>query len=89
MKLNNTNFTSWDASTFNDGNSSGFSAFPAGGRVDVGGFYNRGLVAYFWEATENDASNAYNRFLLYGFANILASNGNKAYGLSVRCLRDN
>jgi uncharacterized protein (TIGR02145 family) len=86
MKLNNTGYTDWDASMYNNGNSSGFSALPAGGRVD--GFDSRGLGVGFWEASEYVASSASYRVLYYGRADFYAANNDKAYGLSVRCLRD-
>jgi len=66
---------------------SGFSAFPAGNRNNNGDFNNRGNNANFWEATENNASNANNRNLNNGNSNLNANN-NKNNGFSVRCLRD-
>ncbi len=71
----------WPSAT----NKSGFTALPAGRYY--GGFGSVGSYAYFWSATENDASNAYiwymnasNAYLNYGYG--------KYYGFSVRCLQD-
>ena len=68
-------------------NSSGFSGLPAGNRNNGGGFNNRGNNANFWEASENNASNANNRNLNNSNANLNANNNNKTNGFSVRCLR--
>ena len=67
--------------------SSGFSGLPAGNRNNGGGFNNRGNNANFWEASENNASNANNRNLNNSNANLNANNNNKTNGFSVRCLR--
>ena len=88
MKLNTTGYSSWDASTKNDGNTSGFSALPAGYRYSGGGFYNRGDNAGFWEASEYNASYANYRYLHDGYALLDANYSYKADGFSVRCFRD-
>ena len=90
MKLNNTGYSIWDASTYNNGNASGFSSLPAGYRFNFGGFFNRGNVANFWEASESDASDSYDRYLLNG-SSVLSYRYygyGKVYGLSLRCVRD-
>jgi uncharacterized protein (TIGR02145 family) len=88
MKLNTTSYANWNSSTYNDGNSSGFSALPAGNRVDGGGFLGHGFDAFFWEASEVNASSASCRGLDSGSADLGAGSLNKANGFSVRCLRD-
>jgi uncharacterized protein (TIGR02145 family) len=90
MKLNNTGYSSWDAGSYNNGNSFGFSGLPAGIRFFNGGFINRGNDAYFWETTENDATYAYYRSLNYGYSDLFRYNYSiyKASGFSVRCVRD-
>lgn len=87
MKLNNTGYSSWDASTNNDGNTSGFSALPAGCRYG-GGFYERGSSANFWEAGEYSASKALYRVLSYDYALLSASYSYKMGGFSLRCVMD-
>lgn len=47
MKLNNLGFSKWDSPTNNDGNSSGFSAFPTGLRLNRTNFGFRGKMTYF------------------------------------------
>jgi uncharacterized protein (TIGR02145 family) len=88
MKLNNTGNSSWDGSTYNYGNVSGFSGVPAGLRIDFGGFRVRGVDASFWEATEYNAANAYDRILNYGDSDLLRNFNYKEIGFSVRCVRD-
>jgi uncharacterized protein (TIGR02145 family) len=88
MKFSGTGYTDWDASTFNDGNTSGFSALPVGHRSFGGSFFNRGLGADFWVAWEYGASNAYIRTLNNGFADLNDRGSEETYGYSVRCLRD-
>lgn len=88
MKLNTTGYASWDTSTTNDGNSSGFSALPAGERRYTGGFYYRESSAHFWEATEYKPLRAYNRRITNGYADLYTFNGEKTFGFSVRCFKD-
>lgn len=70
----------------------GFSALPAGGRSDVGGYYNKGDDAYFWSSTEDNRYSAYYTTLYYdsdkGFDNAKFINDGKDYAFSVRCLKD-
>ena len=88
MKHKSTTFLSWDADTYNDGNSSGFSGLPAGYRSYGGGFFDRGDYAHFWEASEDDASSANYRLLDGRGVFLTAFSYGKAGGFSVRCLRD-
>ena len=71
----------------NGDNSSGFNGVPGGFRNSVGSFGSIRNDAFFLSATENDTTSAWNRYLdlsngVYRF------NANKAFGASVRCLRD-
>jgi len=88
MKLNNTGSISWDTGNSNDGNSSGFSAFPAGIYSSDRGFIEHGKFVVFWEATEYDTSYAIFRFLKYSDSDLYAFNHSKRFGDSVRCIRD-
>jgi len=80
--------TGWN----NDGNGTdayGFSALPAGHRIDVGLFYNSGLHAHFWSATGNGSYYAYYMYLDYGNDDArLLDNNYKYSARSVRCLKD-
>jgi len=86
MKLNATGFSKWDATKNNDGNSSGFSAFPAG-FYHNSDFIVRGEYAYFWDAEESNPVFAYYRAWYHGVA-YLGVNNYKKFGFSVRCVKD-
>jgi uncharacterized protein (TIGR02145 family) len=92
MKRNNIGYSfgysTWDESTFNDGNSSGFSAVPAGSRVNSGFFFNRGGNAYFWEVEQHSSSNGWGRNLSSYGSDLFRFYGKKTDGFSVRCLKD-
>jgi uncharacterized protein (TIGR02145 family) len=65
----------------------GFSALPSG-LYSGSGFGNALYVGYWWSATENDASYAYGRDMVYYYAYVYSGNFNKNVGFSVRCLQD-
>ena len=67
-------------------NATGFGALPAGNRYDT--YYEFGTAAYFWSATEYSSTNAYRRRLYYSNAGVNRLNGDKGYGYSVRCVKD-
>jgi len=63
------------------------TALPAG-YSNGGTSNNMGTNAYFWTATENNATNAWNRNLNTGNAQSNRNNNNKTNGFSVRCLQN-
>lgn len=67
-------------------NATGFSALPAGRYTTT--YYNFGLDAHFWSATETASTHAYNRNLFYTTTNVNRGNINKNAGFSVRCVCD-
>ncbi len=69
-------------------NSSGFSALPGGYRLNDGDVSNIGSNGHWWSATEYGAADACNRYLYYSNGNLSRSNYSKAFGFSVRLLRD-
>ena len=88
--------TGWSSSTEAGGvgndqslnNSSGFNAFPSGGRSNSGSFDIEGFNEIFWSSTENNSVNAWNRNLYSNNSNLYRLNNNKQYGCSVRFVRD-
>ncbi|MFC2090711.1 FISUMP domain-containing protein [Bacteroidota bacterium] len=68
--------------------SSGFNALPGGYRTYIGSFLFVGDTGSWWSSTENSASLAVRRELLYNISSITRSNSNKNNGLSVRCIKD-
>ena len=64
------------------------SALPGGNGNSDGNFNNAGNNGNWWSATQNDASNAWNRNMNYNNENVNRNNNDKSNLLSVRCLRD-
>ena len=76
---------------FRKGNGSddvGFSALPAGDRINNGNFFDIGKLAGFWSASETDYN--YAKALDLGYCSNYAALGyyNKSFGFSVRCLKN-
>lgn len=65
-----------------------FTTALPGGNSNGGTSNNLGTNANFWSATENDASNSWNRNLNTGNAQANRNNNNKTNGFSVRCLQN-
>lgn len=63
------------------------TALPAG-YSNSGTSNNLGTNANFWSATENSATNAWNRNLNSGNVQSNRNNNNKVNGFSVRCLQN-
>jgi len=66
----------------------GFSALPGGDGGSSGSFYDVGYYGYWWSATENYASNAYYRYMLYNNSNVYRFDNYKSGLFSVRCAQD-
>ncbi len=69
-------------------NYTGFTALPGGYRVSNGDYYFLGLNGCWWSSTESLASGAYSRHLGCNYPDLLRYGSNKAYGFSVRFVRD-
>lgn len=80
--------THWESPNAGATNVSGFTALPGGCRYYNGGFNNLGISATFWSASENGASSAWNRNLLYDDGGVYRYNVNRSGGFSVRCLQN-
>ncbi len=80
--------TGWQAPNTGATNSSGFAGLPAGYRYYNGTFDVIGYYGIFWSSTENFTNNAWYRSLSYSSSDAYRNNYNKAYGYSVRCVRD-
>ncbi len=65
----------------------GFSAKLPGYRHTNGSFYSRSSNLYLWSSTPS-GSNAWRRYLNSPYSTVYRDAFNKAYGFSVRCLRD-
>lgn len=69
-------------------NESGFAGLPGGSRNTDGLFLYIGNFGYWWSSTENNALDAWFRFLYHINDNVYRNVNNKGFGFSVRCLRD-
>jgi len=65
----------------------GFSALPGGDRNATGGFYLLGALGRWWSSTERSSTYAWRRTMLHGYGSVSRVYGNKAFGLSLRCVR--
>jgi len=73
----------------NDFDCSGFRVLPAGLRSAYGNgrYYDRGDTADLWSSTQN-GTDAWQRSLICAFTGVYRDYSDKAYGHSVRCLKD-
>jgi len=60
---------------------------PAGNRNTNGNYYNRSTNANLWSSTAGGAG-AWNRNLNYDYSTVNRNDNAKAYGFSVRCLKN-
>ena len=67
---------------------SGFTGLPAGYRGTNGSFSGLTDNADFWSSSEDGGTGAWDRYLYYIYAKVRRLSFNKAFGFSVRCLRD-
>ena len=72
----------------NGSNSSGFTALPGGLRTSDGSFYYLGYYGLWWSSSEYSGTNAWYRYLYYGYDQVSRGYGSKPSGFSVRCLKN-
>ena len=68
-------------------NTSGFTAMPAGYRVNTS-YYEKGYYAQYWETTSTSANNAAFMDIEYDGEYIYNANQAKKRGNSIRCIKD-
>lgn len=86
IKMKNTR--GWDDNG-NGTNKSGFSALPGGERCDHGFFSYLGIMGFWWSSSEDDNINAWYFTLSGDEDDIERDSEHKAFGFSVRCIKDN
>jgi uncharacterized protein (TIGR02145 family) len=87
---------SWNAKEKEEINKSGFSAVPSGARTRrdlILPFWGGGRYSDYWTSTASDASNAWNRSLVWspwhpGSDEIFRNTLNKEFGFSIRCIKN-
>jgi uncharacterized protein (TIGR02145 family) len=68
---------------------SGFNALPGGlCSSGYGMFQGLGDSGFWWSATEDNSSCAYDRYLIFGATTVSRYGSTKSGGFSVRCVRD-
>ncbi len=80
----------WNSGTLtnhSDFDSSGFNASPSGYRVTNGGYDDRSSDANFWSSSESGGY-AWRRNLRDSYSTVHRDDNDKAFGFSVRCLKD-
>ena len=87
--LKSTGTTYWQSPNTGATNSSGFSALPGGLRNPNGAFSFIGSGGYWWSATADIGTDAWSNYLYYNTANIGPGGSDEAYGMSLRCVRNN
>ena len=88
IECSSTGWRGTDAGTkLKQGGSSGFTGLLSGCRNTGGSFDNFGTGAYYWTST-GGSSGAWNRYLYDSNSTSARYDDSKAYGLSVRCLKN-
>lgn len=83
LKSSSEDSPSWDGT-----NTSGFSALPGGLRHSgSGGFFNEGSQGYWWSASPNGTSEAWNWYL-HSAVGVYQNDSDLRNGFSVRCVKD-
>jgi len=87
-KMKEAGTSHWDSPNTGATNSSGFTALPGGYRYSNGSFNYLGDLGFWWSSSEYSGTHAWYRILNYATGQVLRDSNHKAYGFSVRCLKD-
>jgi uncharacterized protein (TIGR02145 family) len=87
-KLKEAGLAHWLTPNTGATNETGFSALPGGYRYGNGSFNYQGYSGLWWSASEDNASDAYYRYLSYGYDSLARDSYYKSCGFSVRLVRD-
>jgi uncharacterized protein (TIGR02145 family) len=89
-KMKSTGTQYWQAPNTSATNESGFSGLPGGNRqpISLCDFINIGVSGYCWSASEFDDEEAWHTELSFNTQFFFLFSSIKAFGLSVRCIRD-
>lgn len=86
-KMKTTNgWSGGDESKGSGSNESGFSGYPGGGRGGNGEYDHKGYRGFWWSASENYYFELFFHHSMV--VNNIRSDGNKGWGMSVRCVKD-
>ena len=87
-KIKEAGTTHWGSPNTGATNSSGFTALPGGNRLSSGIFNSPGSYGNWLSSTEYSGTELWFRYLYYGSSQVGRHDCPKAYGLSVRCLKN-
>jgi len=87
-KLKEAGTTHWESPNRGATNESGFTALPAGYRLDYGAFYDIGFYGFWWSSTQLNTGKAWTWGLPYNDSMMRILSYSKEGGLSVRCVQD-
>lgn len=87
-KMKEVGLIHWASPNYEATNFSGFTALPGGYRGVGGDFGNLTFDALFWTSTEITSTHAVVHGLASGFKNVSTSYSQKAFGFSIRCIKD-
>lgn len=87
-KLKEMGTAHWITPNLGATNEAGFTALPGGNRSNNGAFYDIGYTAYWWSATENNPTDAWDRSITYNDITVYSYDFDEWGGFSVRCVRD-
>ncbi len=87
-KMKETGTAHWNSPNIGATNSSGFTALPWGYRGSSGLFSGLGASGHWWSSSERSGTGAWSRYLYYDHGQVFRGNYYKAYGFSVRCLKN-
>ena len=87
-KMKSTGTQYWISPNTGATNSSGWSGLPGGLRGGNGSFASISNNGYWWSSTETYTTRDWSRALVYGSGDVFRDYNSKAFGFSVRCVRD-
>jgi len=87
-KMKEASVTHWINPNTGANNESGFTALPAGCRLNNGDFLNINKDVHFWTSTERNNSGAWTRYLSDDSLESFHHYGSKHYGFCIRCIKD-
>lgn len=88
-KMKETGTSHWNSPNTGATNESGFTGLPGGYSIGGGSsYYSVGSYGNLWSTTQYSPSSPWYRSMYYGGGDVGRHSNNKAYGFSVRCLRD-
>jgi uncharacterized protein (TIGR02145 family) len=86
-KLKETGTIHWLKPNIGATNETGFTALPVGFRSFAGLFFYRSNSAW-WSSTSETAISAWYQSIQYDYSEIIPFSNSKAFGFSVRCVKD-